>query len=73
MPRYQGEMKFEGVNLQEALLYLRLNQQYLDKEDLEALEPFLPVRKRTGKEPQMTGPRVRGARKIGELSEKEEH
>ena len=45
----------------------------MDKEDLEALEPFLPVRKRTGKEPQMTGPRVRGARRVGELSKKEEH
>ena len=67
-----GELKLEGINWQEALLYLHLNQGYLDREDLAELEPYLPVRKRKGKEPQMTGPRVRGAKKVGELSEKEE-
>ena len=68
-----GDLDFEEIDLPEALLYLRMNRTLLDKQDLEQLEDYLPVRKfQGGKEPGMTGGRVRGPNKVGQVQEKDE-
>ena len=43
-----GDLDFEGIHLQDALLYIRMNTGLLDRDDLELLEEYLPERKFQG-------------------------
>ena len=61
----KGELNFKDISISEVLLYIKLNEEYLDRGYLEKLEEFLPSRKRTGRSTQMTEPRVRRPRRFG--------
>ena len=65
-----AKMVEKGVDLQEMLLYLGLNQHLVS--DMENITPFLPVRKKKkGKDPSMANEQVRGPMKQCELKQDE--
>ena len=65
----KSDVNFEGVDVTEALVYLRLNEHILKKQkSFEEVKGFLPIPK-NGREKHMTHPTVKGPHAIKELKE----
>ena len=67
-----SQVTFEGVRLEEALLYISLNRDGMEEDDIKVLEPNLPTRRRMGgNNPTIKNALVKGPKLISEWKEGE--
>ena len=68
----KSEVNFEDINVSEALVYLKLNEHILKKQDsFKEVRGFLPTQK-NGKEKHITHPTVKGPHTASELKKLDE-